>query len=53
VSWNRKSKKWRASLAKKYIGSFDNENAAARDYDNAAIEVGQLDWLNFNDYELR
>jgi hypothetical protein len=37
---------------KKRLGSFYDDEAAARAYDKAAIERGLLDQLNFDDYEL-
>jgi hypothetical protein len=35
-----------------FVGRFDNEDAATRAYDKAAIEHGLLDKLNFHDYDL-
>jgi hypothetical protein len=54
VSWHAMSRNWRAQIyvegVQKCIGCFDNEEAAARAYDRAAIECGRLDKLNFDDY---
>jgi hypothetical protein len=36
----------------KSLGYFDDEEAAARGYDTAAIDVGLVLLLNFDDYEL-
>jgi hypothetical protein len=37
----------------KILGRFDDEEVAARAYDKAVIECGQLDELNFDDYQLK
>jgi hypothetical protein len=55
VSWSRASRKWRAQLnvrghVRKHLGYFEDEEAAAQAYDEAAIEWGLLDQLNF-DYD--
>jgi hypothetical protein len=57
VTWSKKARKWSAQLQaqgvkKKSLGCFDDEEAAARAYDKAAIEHGRVGQLNFNDYEL-
>jgi hypothetical protein len=51
VSWFRYAGKWRAFIKvrgdQKYIGSYDNEEEAARAYDNAAIsEFGKFALTN-------
>jgi hypothetical protein len=52
VSWTKKDKKWKAQMrvqgVRKYLGNFDDEEAAARAYDHASIECGRLDQLNFD-----
>jgi hypothetical protein len=57
VSWHKGNRKWIARLrvqgVPKYLGTFDDEEAAARACDKGAIECGLLDQLNFDDYELR
>jgi hypothetical protein len=54
--WNVYSQRWVARIISqgvvKTLGWFDDKEAAARAYDEAAIEHGLLDQLNFNDYEL-
>jgi hypothetical protein len=56
VGWHEESRKWRVNLkvhgVRKYRGHFDDEEAAARAYDKAAIDRGRLDGLNFDDYDL-
>jgi len=54
VGIDKKSKKWRAVIyyngIRKYLGSFENEEDAARAYDNAAkIYHGEFAMLNFPD----
>ena len=54
VFFEKKSKKWRASIKHngitKHLGSFDNENDAARVYDEAAkIYHGEYAVLNFKE----
>jgi hypothetical protein len=43
VSWNKKAKKWHANIkidgTRRHLGSFDDEEQAARVYDAAAQEV--------------
>lgn len=56
VCWNKKSKKWVAKITRnwktKYIGSFDDEEEAAKAYDRAALELfGEHARLNFS-YEI-
>jgi hypothetical protein len=56
VGWHKPSRKWRARLlehgVQKHLGYFDDQEAAVRAYDTAAIERGLLYRLNFHDYEL-
>jgi hypothetical protein len=52
VCWEKASRKWRAQMYKdgvqKFLGNFEDEEAAARAYDEAAMECGQLGRLNFD-----
>jgi hypothetical protein len=47
-------RKWRTTInfkgVQKCLRRFDDEEAAARAYDKAAIERGLLDQLSFDDY---
>jgi hypothetical protein len=56
VSWSKEAIKWQVQMTvhgtKKHLGCFDDKEAAARAYDKAVIELGLLDKLNFDDYEL-
>jgi len=52
VTWNKKSKKWRANIekggVKKHLGLFTNEEEAAKAYDEMAkIYHGEFACLNF------
>lgn len=52
VCWNKKNRNWLAGIKvngkRKNIGSFKDEEAAARAYDAAAVEYfGEFAWLNF------
>jgi hypothetical protein len=55
VYWDTATRKWRAVMqvegVKKHLGRFEDEEAAARVYDEAAIEHGLLDHVNFDDYD--
>jgi hypothetical protein len=48
VSWDSHRLKWHARIARRHLGRFDDELAAAKAYDAAARELyGEFAWLNF------
>jgi hypothetical protein len=56
VSWNKQSRKWRATIAPKggqiHLGLFDDPVLAAKAYDKAArLHFGEFAKLNFSDTE--
>ena len=47
VHWNIEKKKWRAQMGRKHIGYFDNEEDAARAYNQKATDAfGKIAYVN-------